>query len=172
MKSYIRPARTADLDAILRIVESGRKFLEEQDLPQWQAGTGPSRAGIESYIQRQIGYVLMVEGQVVGYAALVPSPDGAPPLTEGKYEGVHDNYAAIHQVAIDTAYRGRGLAGQFMRDMVTVAGILGYQDIRIDTHRGNVIMQKIILGTGFTYRGVMHLPIPNGERLAYQMLLD
>jgi len=172
MESYIRHARPADLEEILRITESGRQYLQDQGLSQWQDGFGPNRDSVETAIQTGQGYVLLFQDHLAGYGSLIPGPDGSPPLTEGQWAGAYDTYAAIHQVAISPAHRGRGLAARFMGDMVTAASALGYQDIRIDTHRGNLIMQKTILRAGFTYRGVMHLPIPDGERLAYQIILD
>ena len=172
MERYIRRARVADLEKITAVLESGRRFLEEQGLPQWQDGYGPGRVDAAADIKAGYGYVLMVSNAVAGYAALIPEPDGSPPLSEGAYAGQYARYIAIHRVAVDGALRGSGLSRQFLRDMVTAAGGLGYQDVRIDTHPGNVIMQRIIDRVGFSHRGTMHLPIPHGERLAYQVLLD
>jgi len=172
MEAYIRRAKAEDLEKIAEILESGRQYLENQGLPQWQDGYGPSRTDAAADIEAGYGYVLLVSGAVAGYASLIPEPDGSPPLSEGAYEGSYDRYVAVHRVAVDGSLRGRGLSRQFLRDMVIAAGALGYQDIRIDTHPGNVIMQKITQQVGFSPQGVMHLPIPDGERLAYQILLD
>ena len=47
-----------------------------------------------------------------------------------------------------------------------------FTDIRIDTHAVNAIMQHVITKLGFTYQGMIMLPIANGERKAYQLILD
>ena len=172
MEGYIRQARFSDMEKIVEIFESGRQFLKEQGLPQWQDGEGPNRALAERDIENGHGYVLVFQGQVAGYASLVPSPDGSPPLTEGEWQPGHDRHVVIHRVALDGTLRGRGLSQQFLRDIVIAAGLLGYQDVRIDTHPGNMIMRKITEKTGFLYKGLMHLPIANGERLAYQIVFD
>ena len=172
MESYVRQARPADLEKIAEIFDSGRIFLKNQGLPQWQDGHGPTGPLAEADMERGHGYVLVYQGEVAGYTALVPAPDGSPPLTEGQWIEGYGQHVVIHRVALAGSLRGRGLSRQFLRDMVLTARIWGYRDIRIDTHPGNQIMRKIIEQTGFSYRGLMHLPIPNGERLAYQMILD
>ncbi|MFD2388203.1 hypothetical protein [Enterococcus rivorum] len=49
---------------------------------------------------------------------------------------------------------------------------MNYFDIRIDTHPKNKAMQHLITKTGFEYRGNIQLPVSNGERFAYQLLLS
>ena len=172
MEAYVRQARIEDLDKITEIFADGQEFLKKQGLPQWQDGHGPTRPMAEADIQKGHGFVLIFQGQVAGYAALVPSPDGSPPLSEGEWAGGYDRHLVIHRVAITRNLRGQGLSRQFLRDTILAARILGFQDLRIDTHPGNAIMQKISGQVGFIYRGTMDLPIPHGERLAYQIILD
>ena len=172
MEHYIRPARPDDLDAILGAIESGRQYLKAQGLPQWQDGEGPNQTVVASDLDAGHGYVLLSAGAVSGYLALIPGPDGTPPLSEGTWDERFGRYAAVHRLALGTNCRGRGLGGIFLRDAITAARVLGYRDIRIDTHPGNTIMQRAIARAGFTCVGLMHLPIPHGERLAYQLLLD
>jgi RimJ/RimL family protein N-acetyltransferase len=66
--------------------------------------------------------------------------------------------------------RGKGQAKAFMDELVAEALREGFHDIRVDTHEGNKIMQRVILNAGFTYRGKVRFDIPDGERLAYQLL--
>jgi len=172
MNQKTRLATRDDLEKIQAIFESGRGYLAAQGLPQWQNGYGPTGPDAALEIEADRGYVLLVGGVVSGYASLIPGPDGSPPLTEGEWDTSHSRYAALHRVALDRAVRGRGLAAVFMREIIQRARDLGYQDIRIDTHPENKIMQRVILKVGFTYRGIMHLPIPEGERFAYQLLID
>jgi len=172
MEYYIRPARPADLDAIMPIIESGRQYLKNQGLPQWQDGEGPDLALVTGDVEAGRGYVLLSEGLISGYLALIPGPDGTPPLSEGAWDERFEQYVAIHSVALGPNCRGRGLGNSFLRDAVTAARVLGYQDIRLDTHPGNLIMQKAVAKLGFNYAGLTYLPMQNGERLAYQLLLD
>ena len=169
MNHTTRPATTEDLENIQAIFDAGKAYLKSQGLPQWQNGHAPSLADAEPEVRAGQSYVLEVDGKVSGFASLIPGPDGSPELSEGAWDLRHSQYAAIHRVALDAAVRGRGLGAAFMRDVVRAAGERGYKDIRIDTHPGNKIMQKVVARAGFSYAGIMHLPIPDGERLAYQI---
>ena len=171
MKHITRLAVLADLDKLPPIFQAGVAYLKAQGLPQWQDGYSPTRESAAADMQAGRGYVLEVSGQVSGYASLIPEPDGSPELTEGAWTHGYGSYAAIHSVALDESVRGRGLAAAFLEDIIKAARALGYRDIRIDTHPGNQIMQRVVVQAGFTYTGVMHLPIPNGERVAYQRIL-
>ena len=172
MEHSFRPARPDDLEQILNVIESGRLYLKAQGLAQWQDGNGPARTDIVSDIQSGYAYVLTLGGAVLGYACLIPGPDGSPEPSEGGWDPRYDQYAAIHRVAIGEGGRGRGLSGRLLQEMLAAGWAQGYRDIRIDTHPGNVIMQRVISGVGFTHIGTLELPIPEGERLAYQILLE
>lgn len=171
MEFYIRKAESADAAIIMDILEQAREYLRQQGSPQWQGGQGPSEANLARDIRREEGYVLLRQGTVCGYAAIAAEAEAGYETLDGQWLPGYDCYAAIHRVAISPAFRGKGLAKQFLRDLVIIARVLGHQDIRIDTHPMNAIMQKAVLHAGFAYRGMVQLPIPNGERMAYQQLL-
>ena len=172
MEYQVRVAVPGDLESIVAIIESGRQYLKTQGLPQWQNGYGPNREEAAKDIERGCGYVLEVAGRPCGYASLIPGPEGSPPLAEGAWSRDGGHYTTIHRVALEASVRGSGLAATFLKGLIRAAHALGYQDIRIDTHPENVIMQKVTCKAGFTYRGVMQLRIPEGARWAYQLLLD
>ncbi|MCL2843683.1 MAG: GNAT family N-acetyltransferase [Oscillospiraceae bacterium] len=170
MQRYIRPATPGDFDAVWAVLQSGRQYLKDQNLPQWQTGCGPREAEIKERLKAGESYVLILDSVVSGYTMLVPEPDGSPPMSEGAWAPCDTPYVAVHRVAMGEHCRGKGLAGGFLRDMVLIAGALGYRDIRIDTHPDNVIMQKIIQQAGFVRCGTMEKGIPGGTRWAYQIV--
>ena len=172
MEYEIRLARPDELDRLVEVTESGRQYLRAQGVPQWQNGSGPGRKEIETDIERARGYVLEVAGAVSGYASLIAGPEGSPLLIEGAWTGPCECYTTIHRVALDSSVRGGGFAGEFLGRVIQIAKDLGYPDIRIDTHPQNIIMQKVIGKAGFLEVGVLELPILNGKRLAYQLLVD
>ena len=168
----MRLATPADTDAVEEIMNNAVKYLGIQGLPQWQGGYGPNRARLEDDTRRGYGYVLEVDGSVHGYAAMEPGKDNNyEALKNGAWEGGFEAYIVIHRVMISEAVRGRGMGAKFLRMLVGEAQRLGYGDIRIDTHSGNVIMQKVIANVGFVYRGDIFMNIPHGERMAYQLLV-
>ena len=166
----IRIAEANDIEKILSVLESGRKFLKSQGLSQWQGGYGPG-----PHVQRDIanhwGYVLVSEENLIcGYAALVEGVDECyENIKGGSWDHSHEKYISIHAVAIDADFRGKGFAEVFMHRLIETAQSMGYRDIRIDTHPLNEIMQKVILRAGFVYRGMVEFDMPDGKRKGYQL---
>jgi len=176
MNYETRLAQEADLDEITAIFEAGRAYLKTQGIVQWQCANGPSSEKAERDVREGYGYVLILDGKIAGYTALVPGypgPDVFPPLTEGEWDERHPNYIAIHSVGMAEFARGHGLAVPFLEAMVEQAKVLGYKDIRIDTHPDNQIMQKVSTKAGFTRKGTMVIPeSESGTRYVYQIVLD
>jgi Acetyltransferases, including N-acetylases of ribosomal proteins len=167
----IRIAETNDMKRIFSVLESGREFLQSQELSQWQNGYSPSQY-VEEDIANSWGYVLISqENEICGYATLIEEADNAySNIRDGCWDDSHEKYVAIHGVAIDADFRGKGFAELFMQKLIETAESLGCRDIRIDTHPLNEIMQKVILRAGFSYRGMVEFDIPDGNRRAYQLI--
>jgi putative nucleotidyltransferase with HDIG domain len=167
---YLRYATPEDLDAIEVILNGGREYLRRQGLTQWQNGSGPTREIAAQDIARSEGFVFE-NGSVQGYAAL---SSGVDDVYTGIYDGAwHENsqiYISIHRVALSESIRGKGQGRAFMDELIAEALREGFHDIRIDTHRDNEIMRRVITDAGFTYRGKVMFPFEDGERLAYQLL--
>jgi RimJ/RimL family protein N-acetyltransferase len=168
----IRIAETNDIEKILTVLESGREFLRFQGLSQWQGIYGPSRH-LNEDIANNWGYVLILQEEelICGYAALIDGVDECySAIKDGYWDNSHEKYISIHSVAIGAGFRGKGFAEPFMQGLIKTAGDMGYRDIRIDTHPKNKIMQKVILRAGFIYRGMVEFGIPDGKRMAYQLI--
>jgi RimJ/RimL family protein N-acetyltransferase len=171
MEIKIRKAKLSELEQIDRILASGREYLHARGLPQWQNGYGPTRSMAEEDIRRGDGYVLEAGGVICGYAAMVGGIEESYANIRGEWDETHKKYITIHRVAINASSRSTGLSGPFMRGLIKIAIRRKFRDIRIDTYPRNEIMQRVILRAGFTYRGTVQMPIPDGERLAYQLVI-
>jgi GNAT superfamily N-acetyltransferase len=161
-----------DFDAINEIINDGREFLKSQGLPQWQNGNHPHPETIEEDIKREIGFVFIVDEHVAGYTALVPGPEAVYEEIDGAWDNLHDKYVALHRVAISRNIRGQNLGNKMFRQMIFFAKVLGYKDLRIDTYETNEKMKRLVLNNGFVSRGRVTFPFKDGERVAYQLLLD
>lgn len=74
MSKYIRQATSADLPAMMAIIEQGKHALAADQIPQWQDGY-PLAADIQADIDARIAWVLIVDDQIAGTAALLTTPD-------------------------------------------------------------------------------------------------
>ena len=93
--------------------------------------------------------------------------DGSEPTYSKIYDGkwIDDSlaYHVIHRIA--SYPEAHGVFKEIM-DFCFTHDI----NIRIDTHKDNLIMQHNIAKHGFTYCGIIYLP-SGDERLAYQKIL-
>ena len=155
----IRPAAEADLPALLAVFETAKAFMATHGNPtQWGPGY-PGEALLRDQIRRGVCYVVEADGQIAGTFCCLPGADPSYAQIEGAWpEDVP--YLTIHRLA--SSGRVHGVARAYI-DWCAARGLA----LRIDTHRDNLVMQRMLQKNGFVYCGVIHLA-ENGEpRLAY-----
>ena len=111
-------------------------------------------------MEKGIGYVVEENGEVIAVFMFSTEPD---PTYAKIYEGAwlsDEPYGVIHRIAV--AKQGKGIIGYCIDECFAKC-----QNLRIDTHRDNLPMQRALTKRGFVYCGIFHLE--NGdERLAFQ----
>jgi len=167
----IRKATVADLDALDALFSEARSTIATLGIDQWQNGY-PSLSVISEDIDTGRSYVVEMENEVVGTFVLIT--DGEPTydrIFDGAWlTGDTDDYVAIHRVAISVARRGSGLSTAVLSYAADVAKGLGRTSLRIDTHRGNVVMRRMLQRHGFVHSGSIYLE--NGDhRVAYEKMI-
>lgn len=161
----IRPARKEDLARCMEIYAAAQRFMVKAGNPnQWQVGF-PT----EEMIARDIeGHHLMVwtdeDGVPQGSFAFLlgPEPDYAK-IYEGEWQD-NGRYRVVHRFA--TAQQGRGIGSAMMRWALEHAEKEGAA-LRVDTHKDNVPMQRLIRRCGFVFCGIIHLSRTGDERVAF-----
>ncbi len=165
-----RKTEAKDADKVLEIIEKGKESIRQMGFDQWQNGS-PNMDSILSDIEKGYGYVFLSEsGEISGTAAVCF--DGEP-VYEKIYEGawISDiNFAVVHRFAVNLEYRKKGIATEMLKTIEKMCLEKDCHSMRIDTHRGNIPMQKTILKSGFSYCGVVYMP-DGSERLAYEKLI-
>ncbi len=174
--TYVRQATNEDLPAIKKIIQEAIDYLHEQGIDQWQKGY-PGYEDLEKDVRDGISYVLIVDDQIAATAALHQGLDiNYLSIHDGEWiNGVEGRYTAIHRIAMSTEFRGQRLSQKMISGLVTISGVLGYKDIRIDTHPENLGMQHVITTNGFTKRGIIYMQENGHEetpRYAYQLLIN
>ena len=159
----VRKAVTADIPAIMTVLEAARGIMRASGNPfQWPAGY-PTREMIEADLEAGVGRVFEADGSVVGYFACIPGPDPTYSYIEdGAWTDDSTPYYVIHRIASLPSAHG------------IFKGIIDYTsalsgNIRIDTHKDNKIMQHNLAKYGFKYCGIIHIA-SGAERLAYQRI--
>lgn len=157
----IRKALPEDLDVLVGIFDRARQFMHATgNGNQWINGY-PSRELIEENIQSGHSYVCEEDGEIQGtfYFLQGDAPDPNYLKIYGG-EWLNDRpYGVVHRIA--TAGRKKGV-GQFCLDWC----FRQCNNLRIDTHRDNRVMQSLLLKNGFHRCGIIYLA--NGsERIAF-----
>lgn len=158
-----------DVDSVMQIIDDAKKYFKVNEIPQWQNGV-PSKDTILSDIERGVAYVYEEDDEIIGTLAVFFEDDpNYENIMQGRWLN-NSEYAVIHRVAIKQAYKGHGYASNIMKEVELLAKSRGIDNLRIDTHRLNMSMQRLIAKNNFTYCGIVMIN-DNGElaeRLAYQ----
>lgn len=133
--------------------------LEGND-EQWTNGN-PCETVLREDIKAGQSYMVEDEGKPIATFAFVPCPDSTYAcIYQGEW--LDDApYYVIHRMASLADVHGI---------MSTVLGFAFSHtpNIRIDTHRKNATMRRLLLKHGFRYCGIIYLA-DGAERLAYQL---
>jgi len=169
---YLKKAVKEDAHIIMHLIDMSKETLRMDNIPQWQDGN-PNRSSILKDIESNIGYLLIYDGDIAGYAALMEEPDANySTIYHGKWNKPKLPYLSIHRVAIHPQYKGLGLGRYLFSGLITLAYSKGYHQLRIDTHQKNQRMQHIIQQFSFEYAGDVFVDSSeNGKRLAYQLFI-
>ncbi len=154
----IKKAAAAEISEIEAIYEGARAFMRENgNATQW--GTNyPERDIILSDIEKGELYGIYGES-LEGVFVFTEGEDPTYSYIEGQWLDAHP-YRAVHRVA--SAGRVRGILSIIMDYCFSRC-----DNIKIDTHENNIVMQKALEKYGFCRCGTIYLE--NGEpRIAYQ----
>lgn len=171
-----RKMNEQDLTAVETMLQAARKYMGEVlHLTQWQ-GEYPSKADFAEDIRLSRAYVLCDDDDLPIAAAMVHT--GREPAYEkmtdgnGEFSGVwqydEKTSGSIHRFCVSRELNGRGIGSMFMREIFDHFRRLGVNSVRIDTHRANKPMRRMLEKCGFRAVGVVLVPEPDPERIAYE----
>ena len=169
---FTRRAQNSDVDKIVQILQDAITFLKKNGSTQWQSGY-PNRATVEDDIKNRCAWVLTVDNEVAGYAAVVIGREPTYADIEGKWENNVDTYATIHRIAVSSKFRGMHLSQFFLSNIISLTYAQGIHNFRIDTSRKNKIVQHIAVSHNFIERGIIQVtedPV-DSSRIAYELNL-
>ncbi len=162
----IKAATSKDLETVLALIRCGReKMIASGNLHQWTDGH-PSKAQIKKDIETNCSFLMYSqEGSLpIATFAFILGNDPTYRCIDGGAWINDAPYGTIHRVASAPGTKG------IMERIVAYCFCLT-DNIRIDTHRDNIPMQRALLRLGFRYCGIIYLE-HGDERLAYQKVRE
>lgn len=165
MKRKVRLSTFDDVPVLLQLADEARATMRQSgNMNQWGNGY-PTADDFRRDIEQHCSYIIEEDGRAVATFAFIPSPEPTyARIYEGAWIDVERPYYVVHRIA--SLAESRGIMTTLFDFCSTVT-----DNLRIDTHRDNHIMQHLLLKHGFSYCGIIYLK--NGdERLAYQRLTN
>lgn len=164
-----RKAVEADINSIINIIKQAQDYFKKQEINQWQ-NNYPNFETVKNDISNENGYVLVKDNIVVGTVTVIfGSEKNYEYIYAGKWMSNY-KYAVIHRIAVDSNSKGLGLALVILRNIEEICLNMGVRSIRVDTHRENKSMLKLLHKNGFQYCGIIYLQ-DNSERIAFEKIL-
>lgn len=164
-----RKSVEADIDNIMNIIKQAQNYFKENGIDQWQ-NNYPNSETIKNDIKGGNSYVLLNENKIVATAVI--SFDG-----EKTYDTIYNGewlsnneFAVVHRIAVDNSCKGRGVSSLIIKSAEKLCREKGIHSIKIDTHKENMSMQKLLKKNEFEYCGIIYLEDKN-ERIAFEKLI-
>jgi ribosomal protein S18 acetylase RimI-like enzyme len=106
-------------------------------------------------------WVAEIDEAVAGLAAI--TTDQSPEYADVGWD-LNEHAIVVHRLAVDPAFRGRGVAGYLMRHAEGIARERGISVLRIDTNTQNPATQRLFPKLGYTFAGEISLAFRPGLR--------
>lgn len=157
---YIREAVPADTDIILNLYERARVFMAAHGNPSQWGNTYPPQSLVTEDIRKNHSYVCIEHEHIIAtFYYCFGEDDTYKHIYSGNW--LNDApYGAVHRITSDGTVKG---AASFCLDWA----FRQCGNLKIDTHRENLVMQKLLQKNHFVSCGIIYLP-DGSERLAYQ----
>lgn len=156
----VRKAKIEELDEIMGIFAHARKFMAEQGNPNQWGTSKPARETIEEDIKLGRSYVCVEDEKIAATFFYLP---GVDPTYVKIYDGEwlnQEDYGVVHRIASAGTVKG---AGSFCINWAFEQ----CGNLKIDTHKDNIVMQNMLKKNGFSYCGIIYL-LDGDERMAFQ----
>lgn len=156
----IRKTTVEDIERVMELYAMARVFMREHGNPRQWGDHYPSRNLVAHDIKEEKSYVCVDEGIITAVFFFASEED---PDYREIYEGAWRNdapYSVVHRIVAPTGRRGT--ASFCLQWCYEQCG----GNIRIDTHRDNIPMQKMLEKNGFERCGIIYIG-GKEERIAY-----
>ena len=165
----IKQANMDNIEEILTIYKEAREYMAlNGNKDQW-GDNYPPRKLIEEDITLGKCYIAY-DKEICGvfYFAIENDPMYNV-IEEGQW--LNDNiYAVVHRIAVSKNTHNKGIASQCIDYAVEVCKQNSVFDLRMDTHKDNLPMQRFLEKKGFKECGIVFVE-EGTERLAYHKII-
>jgi ribosomal protein S18 acetylase RimI-like enzyme len=168
----VRPAKFEDVEAVMALVRCVVPLMRASGNLQWDDGY-PNAGVFERDVERSqlwvAEIVTPIGSEIAGVAAI--TTDQEPEYARVGWD-ICEPAIVVHRVAVDPAFRGKGVAFALMMQAEAVARSRGIAVLRVDTNSQNEATQKLFPKLGYAFAGEIGLSFRPGLRfLCYEKRL-
>lgn len=159
----IKKAKLSDLDNLLSLYENARKMMKESNNPNQWKNTHPSKEFLISLINKEVLYIgINKENEIMfSFSFIIGIDETYINIEDGEW--LNDlPYGTIHALA--SSFKMNNVFYYVLTFCLSLIN-----NIKIDTHNDNVIMQKILNKYGFIKCGTIYIKEDHSPRIAYQL---
>ena len=159
----VRLATYEDLSRIMEIYSIARNYMKKTNNPNQWKDYWPPKELIEEDIKNEISYVIEDNHHIYGvFVFFIGHDDTYDVIVDGNWLDKDKEYGVIHRVASSQERRG------ILKIALKYAD-LKIDNMKIDTHFDNKVMQHILEKNGYIKCGIIYTH-DGSERIAYQKL--
>lgn len=156
----IRPTEPEDMEKILEIYGEARRFMAATgNKSQWN-GSYPGEEDVREDMKTGSSYVCLENGEVAATFFFRVGEEPNYRVIQGGSWLNDRPYGVVHRIAVGG--KGRGIAAFCLDWCLKQCG-----NVKIDTHRDNLPMQKALEKNGFVPCGIIYVE-DGTERIAFQ----
>lgn len=168
MEYHLRKAITTEIPKIWIILQQAIARRKADGSQQWQDGY-PNPQVIQNDINKNAGYVLLENDQIIGYVALLINDEPEYSTIEGQWH-TNGDFVVFHRIAIAENHLGKGLAKKLLHFIEDFAFNNAIYSIRADTNFDNQAMIAVFEKLDYQYCGEVYFR--GSARRAYEKVLS
>ena len=160
----VRLTKREDLDRVMEIYSIARKYMKETGNPNQWKDFWPPIDLIKEDIQKERSYVLEEDNHIYGVFMFLVGHDKTYDLiVNGEWLDKDSEYGVIHRIA--SSQERKGILDEAVRYVFNKIN-----NIKVDTHSDNKVMQRVLERNGFIKCGIIYTH-DGTERIAYQKII-
>ena len=165
---HMRRGQREDVEPVMDLIRRVVPLMQAAGNGQWDA-TYPNPEVFTQDLERGQLWVMEEAGRLAGVAAI--TMDQEPEYADAGLD-LAEPAIVVHRLAVDPAFRGRGVAEALMLQAEAVAREREITVLRLDTNTENEATQRLFPKLGYVLAGEIGLSFRPGRRfLCYEKRL-
>ncbi len=166
----IRTADMKDIEDIMSIYAGAREYMAASgNASQWGANYPPRELVCQDIMDKKCYVAASEDGIEAVFYFAIENDKSYDVIEQGQWRN-NRKYGVVHRIAVGGNTHNRGVAGLCIDYAAKRCKEADVYDLRMDTHRDNIPMQRFLEKHDFRKCGIVY--VENGsERLAYHKVI-